>query len=1181
MDQGPFEQVRRISKRLFADDCLLPGLIAVLSRLSTTDLLLVYVGPTPEAVRPGLRMINADQLRIEVLTGYDGPTIGLAAVDHIRPDIGTKGQHFVRLDRILRRRDRADLLRQTWTALGDYLTAQQYNYADEEAGRRAEAEIAAIRAPAVIAELPAERTQDLLAFLPSTGQAICLDEAAHDGVPLGDLSQLAVDQGQDIITFEEIRPLIKAVGGTRPPNRYPIELRTILRRGQVDQGLDETLRRLSGAFYTRWKLLGDPGDRERAYAIALEGRLANRDVDDLIAVLPSSDFRRFLAEGTGTYVYRRPLEGVGMDDTGIRSLYLDDAMEDLTTPGSPVVFSLLPLRDLCAAGVKWCDLGPPLRKSGRTEILARNAWLLVEDLIEERRDGRLRPGITTKSLYETMVRCCVIFSLTDPWRTRQGRRNEWVRASYLTLIRVIQILRDEHSSNSRPTYYHALEKWYGCALAAKDEEVEAALNAVVELLARSESPATADAAPGPAEDIKRLKDVAVPLRQLLRGGGRAEAYQTLNAPPVESIPQVVRHATAMTEPLDLLSVPFGSSFREFAGLQERIRRLSTMAMGVRDKTERLAELAARLEQCRRLIFAPQHEERILHALLGKALKATEQFITQLRGGAAVELQLRTQSVELDEETPLLFTVRNAGSLAARDVELELADAEDFELLDMTFKQSLSRLAPEEEHSFSFRIRCATTAPDFRIRCVVAWSHGKSEPADQLSQPADRPQVTQDFVISTVGSQSQPFLKKPNPYVFGVHVQDHRRFFGRRAELDELLGHVADGGPQNVLLRAPRRAGKTSLLHMVQAILRDTDRQAGVRDWFDVPASWDASLNATVPVLLNLQGIEALQKDATPTAFCRAVLHGLSDAGLRGPTCDRLLSEPIIANAQFTRGLRELVARAGGRRPVILLDEFDVVEAMIEKAGFYSALRTVVDDVQGVTWIVVSALGLYKEIRDYASPLFNIFKIVTMGRLDTEAARRLVTSPWETGGNLANASLSILPDAVYAILEEAGYHPYFIQMLCSKVVDFVNSTRSNQVRFSTVQQVVDRRMVIEGSAADLAFDYMWHSASPTGRLLLLTLLHRDLAMAHDELKSAARRLLEDRGRADLVEVLLTQFDDSLTRLTYMDAVRHVSGAGYAFAVPIFRRLLVRKDERIGLEAATIEELATSAVGRTGD
>jgi hypothetical protein len=255
--------------------------------------------------------------------------------------------------------------------------------------------------------------------------------------------------------------------------------------------------------------------------------------------------------------------------------------------------------------------------------------------------------------------------------------------------------------------------------------------------------------------------------------------------------------------------------------------------------------------------------------------------------------------------------------------------------------------------------------------------------------------------------------------------------------------------------------------------------------------------------------------------------------------------------------------------------------MIEKAGFYSALRTVVDDVQGVTWIVVSALGLYKEIRDYASPLFNIFKIVTMGRLDTEAARRLVTSPWETGGNLANASLSILPDAVYAILEEAGYHPYFIQMLCSKVVDFVNSTRSNQVRFSTVQQVVDRRMVIEGSAADLAFDYMWHSASPTGRLLLLTLLHRDLAMAHDELKSAARRLLEDRGRADLVEVLLTQFDDSLTRLTYMDAVRHVSGAGYAFAVPIFRRLLVRKDERIGLEAATIEELATSAVGRTGD
>lgn len=1177
MEQAPFEQVKRITRELLADDKLLPGLIAVLSRASAPELLLVYVGPAPALVRPGLRMINVDQLRDEVLTDYHGPILGLAPVDHIRPDIGTKGQHFARLDRILRRHGHADLLRRTWVALGDYLAAGQDDNAGEEAQLRAAAEIAAIRAPAMIADLPPERRRGLVAFVPDSGRAICLDELACDGIPLGDLSKLQADPEQKIITFEEIRPLIEAPSEAQLRDRYPIELRTILRRGQIDHELGGTLRQLAGAFHTRWQMQGDPADCERAYAIALEGRLANRDVDDLIAVIPDDGFERFLTEGTGTYVYRRPLEGtVGPGDAAIRSQHLDDAIRDFKNPSTPVVFSLLPLRDLCPSDEIWCDLGPPLRKSGRTEILARNAWLLVEDLIEKRASRQSRPGITTKSLYETMVRCCVIFSLTDPWRTRQGRRNAWVQASYQTLIRVIQILQEEYPSASGPAYYEALEKWYTCALATGDQQVEVALNEVVDRLARSGAPATG-AYPNLAEEAGRLKDAAVLLRQLLRGGGRAEAYHILKATPVESMPQVVRHATAMAEPFGLLSVPFGTSFREYADLQERIRRLKTTAMAGRDKTERLAELADRLSQGQRLIFAPQHEAHILQALFGQAMQEIELFIEQLRGGAAVELNLRTQQVELDEDSQLLFSVRNAGSLPARDVELELAASEAFELLDLTFKQSLPWLAPEDEHAFFFQIRCATDAPDFRTRCVVSWSHGRQQdPASQLSEPAGRQQVTQDFIINTASSQRQPFRQKPNPYVFGVHVQDHQRFYGRRAELAELLGHLAHGGPQSVLLRAFRRAGKTSLLHMVRSVLADTDRRDGVRTWFQVAQSWDAKLNATVPVLLNLQGIEALQKEPTQTAFYHAVLGGLRDAGLHGPVCDRLLTEPFVSHAQFARGMRELLAVADGRRPVILLDEFDVMDAMADKAAFYSALRTVVADLQSITWIVVSALGLYREIRDYGSPLFNIFKIVTMGRMDNEAAHKLVTSPWESGGSLADAGLRFLDDAVYTILDEAGYHPYFIQMLCSEVVDFVNAVGSNQVRVSTVQQVVEQQMMFEGGAADLAFDYMWEGASPTGRLLLLTLLHRDLAMAHDELRAAARQLLEKRGQADLVGVLLRQFDDSLTRLMYMDAIRHVPGAGYAFSIPIFRRLLVRKAERIGLEAAAIEELATFVV-----
>jgi hypothetical protein len=43
MDQGPFEQVKRITAELLADESQLPGLIAVLSKAATNDLMLVYV----------------------------------------------------------------------------------------------------------------------------------------------------------------------------------------------------------------------------------------------------------------------------------------------------------------------------------------------------------------------------------------------------------------------------------------------------------------------------------------------------------------------------------------------------------------------------------------------------------------------------------------------------------------------------------------------------------------------------------------------------------------------------------------------------------------------------------------------------------------------------------------------------------------------------------------------------------------------------------------------------------------------------------------------------------------------------------------------------------------------------------------------------------------------------------
>ena len=1158
MEQVPFERVEQIKRDLPVE--LLPGLVAVFSKRSSDELLLVYVGRPPGPCPPRRRAITVAELPDADLMGYDGPTIGLAAIDLIRQDIATKGPQFVRLDRILRRWGRVELLRQTWADLGAHLERNLDRLLPGHPGgpvrQRAGADIAAISAPRRIASLPAGHRRGMVAFLPGPGRAVCLADT-----PLEVLPALPIGPYEQVVALDEVRPMLGT--GARPDEGYPIELRTILRRAHLDGDLSDTLHELARQFHRRWERTGSPIDAERAYALALELRLVKGDVDDLIAVLPDPDFGAFLATGAGTYVYRRPLEGGLVRCTGgVRRRYLDDVRDELALAGSPVAFSLLPLRALLGADrpdrPQWSDLGPVFRKSVRTEILARNAWLLVQDFLESPRDRRARFHVSPEDLLETMIHCCAIFSLTDPWRTRQGRRNEWLLESYRTLRRVLQLLIQTSDGAAR-AYHVALDHWYGCALLG-GTGVSTSLELMVTALGAPASQAAPD--PDLADRSEYLREVGRALLELLRGGGRAEAYRELIRPAGESIPQVVSRATDMARPMELLSVPFVTSFQHYAGVGDTVRRTRAAQIPVRDKIERLAACAGQLRRGRRLIFAPHHQVRVLDLLYERAISETQELVQRLQGGASLEVELRTRSIAPhDRDSGIVFSVTNVGSVEARDVEVELEVSDAFELLDHSYKQTSHRLAPEAEQRFRFAIRAVTTEETFATRCLVSCR----------DTGQGRQQQTLEFIIRVSDLDRGRFRKQPNPYVFGLPLEEHRQFYGRRAELEQLLGHLAIRRPQNVLLRGARRTGKTSLLNMVRSVLTDTDGRTGVRSWFEIPDGWHGALDATVPVFLNLQGIDWADGTPTATGFYHSVLAVLRDAGLRSADSDRLLAEPSVAFTQFVAALREVVRQAGGVRPVMLVDEFDVLDQIAEKSFFYGPLRSAISSVQGVTWIVASALGLYHEVRAYESPLFNVFKIINLGLLEPDDARRLVLSPWERDRDGPDGPpLRFADDAVEAILEEAGRYPYFVQLLCSEIVDHVNRTRTGYVQYKTVLHVIERNMLTEGSAASEHFAYLWDRAGGIGKLILLALLRHPGAMSRDELKKAVQNLIGHipAGRAPAA---LESFDDSMQRLVVVDAVRQVPGGGYSFGIPIFRRLLLRRNEREDLRRAAHEAL----------
>jgi hypothetical protein len=644
-------------------------------------------------------------------------------------------------------------------------------------------------------------------------------------------------------------------------------------------------------------------------------------------------------------------------------------------------FSLLPLRSyLKRVGLEdWQDLGPIFLKAGQTKALARNAWLLVRDLMNWPGELREDYQILQADLIQTIIHSCALFSLANPWEWRQGRYSQMIAGVYDTLNMVFTKQAEQVVERTERLYYHALGLWHGCATASP-EKIEADLRKMVSLLHSCElaSGRQSQAKLELKEQILHLQRVGGALLHMLNRGGQPEIIEEFYRGELKliasSVQWAIHQAADMTtfDQTELPSLLFRHVFQQYTEIMNKIQRIRHSAIPLEEKIDQLQQRILELEQARRVVFALYHEVKILDLLYERAIHQTRTFTEELRGSALLFVDLWTPSLAHYENNVLAFLVRNVGRVEAKNVYAELDGSERFSLMEASSVKLLSTLPPEAEKSVEFIIRPLVN-DDFPIHLTLRHEDPRSGLQERRLQ----------FSVRVTSLDRRPFRPKPNPYIYGVPLQDHRFFYGRRRELEALLNHLASGRPQNVLLRGARRTGKTSILNMLKNIIEDRTDTSQIRLQLGIPPEWYMSLNKLQPVLLDMQSLERKSSSLTATEFYQAILTGLMDIGLVNQEVERLLTEPYITVNQIERVLAKTIRVHDISGLVLLLDEFDVLDLIADKS-FYAHLRHIISHVQTVTWIITSALGLYKEVRDYESPLFNVFKIIAVGRLDREA-----------------------------------------------------------------------------------------------------------------------------------------------------------------------------------------------------
>lgn len=361
----------------------------------------------------------------------------------------------------------------------------------------------------------------------------------------------------------------------------------------------------------------------------------------------------------------------------------------------------------------------------------------------------------------------------------------------------------------------------------------------------------------------------------------------------------------------------------------------------------------------------------------------------------------------------------------------------------------------------------------------------------------------------------------NPYIAGAPLRKTQGFFGREETLEWVKRELRNPATNALVLFGQRRIGKTSLLLLLQNTLATEDF---------LPVYFDLQDQATRPL--------------------GQVLYDLADT-----IADRIgVERPVTGNFDdrgvFFRKttLPQLYAALGEtRRPVFLLDEFDVLDQMARaelpetaaaKSLFPFLRRLMTEDTRPAFVFVVG-----RRAEDLALDFTATFKsslVQEVWTLDRASAEALVRQAE------VNGTLRFTGPAIERILQLTSQHPYLTQLLCQRIWERAYEDRPESAPVVD-QPEVEAAITDTLETGNQALVWLWNGLSPAEKIY---------AAALAEFSEEGVVIRED----DIVQVLSAHATRLRTREVEMaprDLVRrHVLEAAgereYRFAVELFRR-----------------------------
>jgi tetratricopeptide (TPR) repeat protein len=307
---------------------------------------------------------------------------------------------------------------------------------------------------------------------------------------------------------------------------------------------------------------------------------------------------------------------------------------------------------------------------------------------------------------------------------------------------------------------------------------------------------------------------------------------------------------------------------------------------------------------------------------------------------------------------------------------------------------------------------------------------------------------------------EPIENPYAPIADGGPVTDKGMFYGRDEFINNRINAILNADSKQIIIYGQKRSGKSSVLHHLKQGLEAT--------------------NKTFCVLFSLGEII---RDLNEYTFYHKIIYGIS-RNLRlikaigssvpefsCPTEEEFKTKyPSNPANGFIELIEDFLFSCSkldswkNKKLVVMIDEFTYLYTAIRNG---STSETIMKQWKAITQnenakfsVVLVGQDVVPSFKkeDYAKNAFGVIEDIRLTYLDIEDARKLIEEPILNKNNESR----FIRRAVDTIIDYTSRNPYYIQIFCSRLVDYMNAKKIIRITEADIKEIAET--FIEGSHA---------------------------------------------------------------------------------------------------------------------